>query len=193
MVAGSGVLAIVLGLALQNTLSDFFAGVALNIERPFKAGEWITLDDKTDGLVLSTTWRSTHIRTRSLDVVIVPNSLIAKSRFTNRAHPTPLNISAITIRMAYGFDFDRLKTCAEATALTIEGIKKSPTPLVLLDTFNDWTVSIRLYFCPEDFGNLLLVQGHLSNAVYSAIRADDELRRFMPQTIPVFSSRSENA
>ena len=49
----SGVFAIVLGLALQNTLADVFSGLAINMERPFQAGDWITVKDGVEGQVVS--------------------------------------------------------------------------------------------------------------------------------------------
>jgi small-conductance mechanosensitive channel len=61
--ATSGVMAIVLGLALQNTLADVFSGLAINIERPYMAGDWISVTDRVSGQVIEVNWRATRIRT----------------------------------------------------------------------------------------------------------------------------------
>ena len=59
LIATSGVFAIILGLALQNTLSDVFSGIALGLGRPYVLGDWIVLSDGTEGRVVETNWRST--------------------------------------------------------------------------------------------------------------------------------------
>ena len=88
LLATSGVLAIVLGLALQNTLADVFAGIAFGIEAPFNVGDRISLGDKTEGTVVQMNWRSIRILTDGDDVAIVPNSVVAKSDIVNRSFPT---------------------------------------------------------------------------------------------------------
>jgi small-conductance mechanosensitive channel len=87
LVATSGVLAIVLGLALQNILGDLLAGLAINVERPFGAGDWITLADQVSGQVMQVNWRATRIRTRSHDLVVIPNSAVSKGVVTNHSRP----------------------------------------------------------------------------------------------------------
>ena len=63
VLATSGIIAIVLGFALQNTLSDLLSGLALNIDRPFGAGDWLLISGDVEGQVLQINWRSTRIRT----------------------------------------------------------------------------------------------------------------------------------
>lgn len=62
LLATSGALAIIIGLALQSSLGDVFSGIVLNIERPYRVGVWIILDDTLQGKVIETNWRATHIR-----------------------------------------------------------------------------------------------------------------------------------
>jgi small-conductance mechanosensitive channel len=83
VLATSGVLAIVLGLALQNTLADVFAGLAINVERPFGAGDWITVNTLAEGQVIEINWRATRIKTTANDIIVMPNSVIAKAVLTN--------------------------------------------------------------------------------------------------------------
>ena len=63
ILATSGVLALVFGLALQNSLRDVFSGLAINIERPFGAGDWISISDQAVGQVMQVNWRATRLRT----------------------------------------------------------------------------------------------------------------------------------
>ena len=78
-IATSGVLAIVLGLALQNTLADVFAGIAFGIEAPFNVGDRISAGEKIEGTVVQMNWRSIRILTDGDDVGDCSNSVVAKS------------------------------------------------------------------------------------------------------------------
>jgi small-conductance mechanosensitive channel len=97
LIATSGVLAIVLGLALQNTLADVFAGIAFGIEAPFTVGDRISLGDKIEGTVVQMNWRSIRILTDGDDVAIVPNSVVAKADIVNRSSPTRVRSASIEI------------------------------------------------------------------------------------------------
>ena len=79
----SGALAIVLGLALQSTLSDFFSGLVINITAPYRVGDSIAVDDTTKGKVVEITWRATHLARPNRDLIVIPNSVIAKGRIVN--------------------------------------------------------------------------------------------------------------
>ena len=79
--------AVVLGFALQDTLGNLIAGLAIQIEKPFRVGHWVTLGGQ-DGLVSEITWRATKIRTKAGNFVIVPNSVLSKDTITNYSEPT---------------------------------------------------------------------------------------------------------
>jgi small-conductance mechanosensitive channel/CRP-like cAMP-binding protein len=97
LLATSGVLAIVLGLALQNTLADVFAGIAFGIEAPFNVGDRVSLGDRIEGTVVQMNWRSIRILTDGDDVAIVPNSVVAKSDIVNRSSPTRVRSAFIEL------------------------------------------------------------------------------------------------
>jgi small-conductance mechanosensitive channel/CRP-like cAMP-binding protein len=102
LLATSGVIAIVLGLALQNTLADVFSGIAVGVERPYKAGDLIWVEGNIEGHVVQVTWRSTHIATFQSSIAIVPNSVMAKARLINRSLPEPTRGETIEIRLDAG-------------------------------------------------------------------------------------------
>jgi small-conductance mechanosensitive channel len=86
VLATSTVVTVVLGLALQDTLGNLFAGLALSLDRPFAPGDWILVDG-VEGRVQMMGWRSVHLETFTRDVVVMPNSVIAKARVQNFAQP----------------------------------------------------------------------------------------------------------
>ena len=74
LLAASGVIAIVLGLALQSTLGDVLSGIVLNISKPYHPGDWVTVAGGTEGRVIETNWRAMQLLTDNNDVAFIPNS-----------------------------------------------------------------------------------------------------------------------
>ncbi len=99
LLATSGAIAIILGLALQSTLGDAFSGVVLSFSRPYRPGDWISLEGGTDGRVIEMNWRATHVLTGRRDLAIVPNSTIAKSKIVNVSSPSGLHGVTITVQL----------------------------------------------------------------------------------------------
>ena len=99
LLATSGVLAIVLGLALQNTLADVFAGLAMNIERPFVPGDWITVSGGAEGEVIEINWRATQIKTAANDMVAIPNSVVAKAVVTNHRRLNGPHLCTLAVKV----------------------------------------------------------------------------------------------
>ncbi|WP_246663669.1 mechanosensitive ion channel domain-containing protein [Phyllobacterium endophyticum] len=102
LIATSGVLAVILGLALQSTLNDVFSGIALNLGRPYAVGDVIVLKDGTEGKVVETNWRATHLLNGTNDLVVVPNSDLAKARLVNMSSPSRNHGVTITVSFAPG-------------------------------------------------------------------------------------------
>ena len=80
--ATTAVGAVVVGLALQDTLGNLFAGLAIQVEKPFRVGDWVTIGGQ-DGMVSEVTWRATKMRTKAGNFLVVPNSVLARDTITN--------------------------------------------------------------------------------------------------------------
>src|SRR5579863_359007 len=96
MLATSAVTSLVLGLALQPILANFFAGLVISVERPFRINDWIRVGEH-EGRVVAMTWRTTHLRTRDNDNLVVPNAKLADERVLNFAYPHPTHLERIRI------------------------------------------------------------------------------------------------
>ena len=83
----SAVGAVVVGFALQDTLGNLFAGLAIQIEKPFRVGHWMQVGER-EGQVQEITWRATKLRTKAGQFLIVPNSIISKEPMLNYSEPT---------------------------------------------------------------------------------------------------------
>ena len=95
-----GVSSIVLGLALQNTLDNVMAGIAVLFEQPFQVGDWVTVGSIT-GEVMEMNWRSVRVRTRGRDLVVVPNSVIGKETLINLSRPTRAHAETHLLGFSY--------------------------------------------------------------------------------------------
>lgn len=167
--ATSSVIAIILGFALQQLLTDIFAGVALNMERPFKAGDWITLDG-IQGLVLETNWRSTHLRTRTMDLLVVPNAVIGRAKLFNHSRPQVRHLDFVDVTLQYGVDEAAVQTVLKDAAVTVDGVLADPAPIVTLHELRAGTMLWRIYFFTDDFGRIVVMKAQVLLAIYAALR-----------------------
>jgi small-conductance mechanosensitive channel len=87
LLATSGALAVVLGLAIQSTLNDVFSGVVLNATEPFQIGDWVTIGD-VDGKVVESNWRATSLLNGQGNIVVIPNSVAARTNIVNANEPS---------------------------------------------------------------------------------------------------------
>ncbi len=149
--ATSGVLAIVLGLAFQNTLGDVLAGLAINIERPFGAGDWITLPGTVTGQVMQVNWRATRLRTWAHDIVVIPNSVAARAIVTNHSRPSGPHRCIINLKVDLSTAPSRVIEVLLQAAKTSPDVARGTEPLALACGFTDCLMEYQLAFAVESF------------------------------------------
>lgn len=171
MLATSGVLAIVLGLALQNTLADVFSGLALNIERPFRAGEWITIPDGVEGQVIEINWRATRIKTASNNMVVIPNSVISKATITNHRRLNDPHICAVSLKIDHSVPCARVIEALQAAAKGTPGMALDTIPTAYASDFNEALITYEIDFAMDDFTLRAEVQSALIQRVTDKLRA----------------------
>jgi small-conductance mechanosensitive channel len=146
LVATSGVVAIILGLALQNTLSDVFSGIALTLGRPFSIGDWIQLTDGTEGRVVQNNWRSTQILTPAHNVVVLPNSALAKLSLTNLTRPDESHLVVLAVRIAADRRPSAIETILKSALDQCGCIVQDPRPVVAFKGIDAIAVDVELQF-----------------------------------------------
>jgi small-conductance mechanosensitive channel/CRP-like cAMP-binding protein len=130
LLAASGVVAIVVGLALQSTLGDVFSGIVLNLAKPYHPGDWVILDGGLQGRVVETNWQATEILTVGNDLAIVPNSIIAKAKLVNASRPGRAHGVTIVVRLEPSIMPSRCIATLETALLSCNRILPSPVPTV---------------------------------------------------------------
>ncbi|MHA6205631.1 mechanosensitive ion channel domain-containing protein [Dyella soli] len=99
LLATSGAMAIIVGLAVQSTLSDVFSGVVLNATQPFQVGDTVTIAD-IQGRVIDRTWRATTLLNNRGNFVQVPNSAAAKANIVNLSRPPQIHGVTVLIHIS---------------------------------------------------------------------------------------------
>ncbi|MHA6236367.1 mechanosensitive ion channel domain-containing protein [Pseudomonas fluorescens group sp. PF-69] len=99
VLATSGALAIIVGLALQSTLSDVFSGIVLNTTKPYQLDDWISIDG-TEGRVIDIDWRATRLQTSQGSMAVIPNSLAAKAKIVNFSRPSDIFGISISLQVS---------------------------------------------------------------------------------------------
>jgi small-conductance mechanosensitive channel/CRP-like cAMP-binding protein len=145
VVAGSGVAAIILGLAGQNLLSGIIAGVSLQISRPYKVGDWLKVGE-TFAEVMEINWRSTRLRTNDTIYLDIPNSEIVKTTITNLHYPTELHAMRIRLGIDYNVPPNRVKEVLGAAAQAALNVLPEPKVKVFLVDFADHAVTYEIKY-----------------------------------------------
>jgi len=141
LVATLGVGGLAVGLALQSTLSDFFAGLHILSDKPVKVGDYIELENKLSGFVEDIGWRSTRIRTLPNNIVVIPNSKLAESIITNYSAPQQETGIVIQCGVGYGSDLKKVEKVtvdvAKKIQKKIKGAVSDFEPFIRFHTFGD--------------------------------------------------------
>jgi len=146
LVATSGVFAIILGLALQSTLSDVFSGIALNIGRPYTVGDWIVLHDGTEGRVVETNWRATHLLNGTADLVSIPNSTLAKMKLVNQSSPNEAHGASLKISFVPSMTPGAILAVMDTALASANFITKSPSPTARICSMSARAIEVELSF-----------------------------------------------
>ncbi len=147
---GSTIVGIVVGLALQDTLGNFFSGVALQADHPFQVGDVISVSNRAKGVVESVTWRGIKIRTFQDKLVIISNSVVGKE-VIEVAPKENLNARLVFFNTEYGFSPSRTSKIVREAVRNIPNVSPLKRPIVrirdLAESGIDWEVK---YWC-EDY------------------------------------------
>lgn len=170
LVATSGIVAIIFGLALQNTLGDVFSGIALTLGRAYAIGDWIQLKDGTEGRVVETNWRSTNLLTGGYNVVVVPNSILAKQGVTNLSRPDETHQITLTVRIATTTP-NVVEQVMRSVLVACTRIVKDPLPIVALKTIDAAAIEVELQFRVESPAGWTAARNEIIDLVYSRCKA----------------------
>lgn len=169
----TGASAAVLAFVMQQTLGDLFSGFALTIERPFKIGDWIRLEDGTEGQVQDVNWRATHLRKWDKTTFVIPNGQLAHQSFTNLHGMTNQYAPWYEVQISGEHEPQQV---LELLTSAVEGCNiplPAPSPVVRLMSANTtpYTYMIWLHF--ENYPSMFAGREELYREVDAVLRSKD--------------------
>ncbi len=159
LIAALGIGGLAIALALQGTLSNFFAGAYVVLDRPIRIGDYIEIDgDK--GTVVDIGWRSTRIRTYANNLLILPNSRIAESKIINYSTPSTEIGFILECGVSYGSDLEKVERSALGVARDVlkrNGGVEGFEPVFRYREFGDSGIGFKIVMRTRDYGSKFLV------------------------------------
>jgi small-conductance mechanosensitive channel/CRP-like cAMP-binding protein len=173
LLATSGAIAIILGLALQSSLSDVFSGLVLSFSRPYRLDDWIRLDGGTEGQVVELNWRATHILTSQRDLAIVPNSTIAKSKIVNVSSPSRTHGVSVTVQLDARTPPSTGVAMLRQAVLNARSILAFPEPSIVVKSMNAAAVAYEVTFFVENLNAASATQNELFDLIHRHLASAD--------------------
>jgi small-conductance mechanosensitive channel/CRP-like cAMP-binding protein len=174
LLATSALLTAVIGLSLQETLGNLFAGLSLQAQPPFSVGDWLQYAEGPGGIgrVLEINWRATHLVTIGEVEVIVPNGVIAKAPLKNFSRPTPLMRHETSVVMPDGVPPHKIQSIVLRTLSDLPGVLSTPPPSVLVGAFIDRGTTYLIRYFVDDFAKLEPIEGELRKRLWYWFRRE---------------------
>lgn len=171
-----GVGGLAVALALQDTLSNLFAGVHILLEKPFALNDFIRLNSGLEGWVQDIGWRTTRIRTRTHNLVVIPNREIAGSTLLNLSLPKPQLRMETQLGVEYSSDPTHVQKVLEDVAAVVmantEGALALPAPEIHFAEFGDSSLLFVIRFYVSAYHLQEPILGALHTAIH--LRFADE-------------------
>jgi small-conductance mechanosensitive channel/CRP-like cAMP-binding protein len=163
----SAISAVVIGFALQDTLGNAFAGLAIQSERPFNVGHWIQVG-QFEGRVSEVTWRATKLRTRAGNFVILPNNMVGKEAITNFSEPAAPTMLEVEVGVTYDAAPNHVKRVIRDALTQCACVLATPSPDVLLRAFDASAITYRARFWILDYERDEESRDQVRTAIYYA-------------------------
>jgi small-conductance mechanosensitive channel len=185
-----GVGGLAVALALQDTLSNLFAGVHLLADKPIRVGDYVKIADTIEGYVVDVGWRSTRVRMLQNNVVIVPNKRVAESIVINYDMPERRMALLLPVSVSYASDPDEVERVlideARRAVGEVAGLVGEPPPMArLIPGFGAYSLDFTLVCQVASFVDQYAVQHELRKRILRRLRAESIDIPFPVRTIEV--------
>jgi branched-chain amino acid transport system substrate-binding protein len=150
LLATSGMVAMIIGLAIQVNIANIFSGIAINLEHPFRINDWVKIGDEFSGKVVDITWRTIKIKKRDGSLLSLPNSIASESPIHNYNHPNRFFWNRIEIFVDPKHNPEKIKSILMNAVLSVNGIVKSVDPTIRFE-LNEWAAVFIIFYCMDDY------------------------------------------
>jgi small-conductance mechanosensitive channel len=176
VLASLGIAGLAVGLALQDTLGNFFAGLYISVNQPFGVGDYIELDGGLKGYVTAIGWRETRIKTLPNNLVIVPNAKLSQSVVTNYHLPQTEMACLVQVGVSYDSDLEKVERATIETGREV--LKRVPggiagfEPFIRYHTFADFSINFTVILRVAEFTDQYLVTHEFIKALHRRYQQD---------------------
>jgi small-conductance mechanosensitive channel len=182
-----GVGGLAVALALQDTLSNLFAGVYLTMARQIRVGDYVKLESGQEGYVEDIGWRATMIRMLPNNMVLVPNSKLGQAVITNYYLPSRELAVLVEVGVSYDSDLERVE---RVTAEVGREVMRSVTggvatfePFIRFHTFGEYSVNFTVILRAKEFVDQYLIKHEFIKRLHVRYRQEGITIPFPTRTI----------
>jgi small-conductance mechanosensitive channel len=190
-----GVGGLAVALALQDTLSNLFAGLHIIMSRQIRPGDYIKLNSGEEGYVVDITWRNTTIRQLPNNIIIIPNSKLASSIVTN--YHLPEKELSVVVQVGVSYDSDLEKVEKVTIEVAKEVMREVPggvpefEPVVRYHTFGDFSINFNVILRAKEFSDQYLIRHEFIKRLHKRYKAEGIIIPYPIRTV-YLSSNEKN-
>lgn len=153
LVATGGASLMILGLALRDVLLALFTGILLNVEKPFRVGDMVRINDRILGKVERITWRTTVVQTPNNETVYIPNLSLSSAVILNMAQPDMRSKRSVELLIRYDTSVDSAERILYAAALGAPGVTHVVPPTVFARKLERYGVVYEVAFTIPNYAD----------------------------------------
>lgn len=175
ILATSAALSVILGLALQDTLGNLFAGISLQVDKTFELGDWLEIQNgpnKVVGQVKELSWRATVLTGLSDEVITLPNKVVALSQISNYSPPGIPILRSQIFKIPHTQDAEKAKDLLERAVSQIADVRAIPSPLAYISELNENWIGIKIVYFIDSYGRQFLIGDKVFNLCYNTLAAN---------------------
>lgn len=177
ILAGLGIGGLAVALALQDTLSNLFAGLQIIISRQLKPGDYVKLSSGEDGYVVDITWRNTTIRELTNNLIIIPNAKLAQTIVKNYYLPEKGMAVLVQVGVSYDSDLEKVERVvvevAKETMKDVPGAIKDFEPFIRYHTFADFSINFSVILRCEEFVNQYMLKHEFIKRLHKRFKKEN--------------------
>ncbi len=191
ILAGLGIGGLAIAFAAQETIANFFGGISLILDKSFSVGDKIRLDSGELGVVVEVGLRSTRIRTYSNEVIIIPNSIMAKSKIINYAQPDSYGRGSINFGVAYGSDAGKVQKLIKEVIDKNPKVSKSKDKETVVEfmSMGDFSLNFTAKFWCDEYNDVYPTERELTKEIYDALNKNKIEIPFPTHTVYMKNNR----
>ncbi|MFP5520456.1 MAG: mechanosensitive ion channel family protein [Bdellovibrionia bacterium] len=156
LLATSAAFSIILGLALQDTLGNLFAGISLQLDKSYEIGDWLEVQlglQKCVGQVKEITWRSTTLGGFSDELITLPNRFMSQAQISNFSPPEQPIVRRQIFKIAHGENIELAKQVIEQATAGIGEIRGIPSPYAYVEESNENWIAVKVIYFIDNYGS----------------------------------------